>query len=47
MIMEVAKEPVRELDDYGRLLEQGKDRPLLLRVYKPRTGSKLFLAIPR
>jgi serine protease Do len=47
VILEVNTEKVRSLDDYRDAVASGKDRPILLRVYRPRTEGRVFLAIPR
>jgi serine protease Do len=46
VIMEIAREPVENLDDYKHLSNEGKDKPILLRVYSQR-GGRIFMAIPR
>ena len=34
-------------DDYQRLVQEGEDKPILLRVYRARGGGRVFMAIPR
>ena len=45
VILEVARERVRDLDDYRRLIEKDKDRPVLLKVQ--RGEQTPLIAIPR
>jgi serine protease Do len=43
VIQEVNRQPVKSLSDFGRLIEQGRKRPLLLFVN--REGSTIYLVI--
>jgi serine protease Do len=45
VILEVARERVRSLDDYRRLIEKDKDRPVLLKIQ--RGDQTPLIAIPR
>ena len=47
IIIELNTEPVSNLKDYREAAKDGGDRPYLLRVYRPRTEGRIFLAIPR
>jgi len=47
IILEVNTEQVTSLSDYRDAVKTGEDRPYLLRVYRPRTEGRIFLAIPR
>lgn len=47
VILEIAREAVLDLDDYQRLVGKDEDKPILLRVYKPQSGGRIFMAIPR
>ncbi len=47
VIIEVDREEVSDLNDYRELVARNPDKPVLLRVYDPRRGSRRFLAIPR
>ncbi len=47
VIVEIGKEEVRELEDYRSLVGKDKDKPILLRVYKPGGTGLIFMAIPR
>jgi serine protease Do len=47
VILELNTEIVTSLSDYRDAAAQGDDRPYLLRVYRPRTEGRIFLAIPR
>jgi Do/DeqQ family serine protease len=46
VILEVNKVPVSGLEDFEQALGEDKDKPILLRVYKPQ-GGRIFMAIPR
>jgi len=45
VIVEVARERVRSLDDYRRLIEKDKDRPVLLKIQ--RGDQTPLIAVPR
>ena len=45
VILEVARERVRSLDDYRRRIEKDKDRPVLLKIQ--RGDQTPLIAIPR
>jgi Do/DeqQ family serine protease len=47
VILEVNTREVTSLDAYRDALSQGEDRPILLRVYRPASDGRIFLAIPR
>ena len=47
IILELNTEAVSSLDEYRDAAKEGGDRPYLLRVYRPRTEGRIFLAIPR
>jgi len=47
VILEVNTRTVESLGAYRDALEEGKDRPILLRVYRPASDGRIFLAIPR
>ncbi len=47
VILEVNTRQVTSVDAYRDALGQGKDRPILLRVYRPASDGRIFLAIPR
>jgi serine protease Do len=47
VILEVNRRDVTSLDDYREAVSESEDRPVLLRVYRPRVEGRLFLAIPR
>jgi len=47
IILELNTEAVSSLDEYREAAKEGGDRPYLLRVYRPRTEGRIFLAIPR
>jgi serine protease Do len=47
VIIEIDRKRVSGLNDYRELAAQNPDKPVLLRVYDPRRGSRRFLAIPR
>jgi serine protease Do len=46
VIMEIAREPVKDLDDYQELVGKDTSKPILLRVFDQR-GGRIFMAIPR
>jgi len=47
VIIEVDRQRVSGLNDYRELAARNLDKPVLLRVYDPRRGSRRFLAVPR
>jgi Do/DeqQ family serine protease len=47
VILEVNTRDVESLDAYRDALREGEDRPILLRVYRPSTSGRIFMAIPR
>jgi len=47
VILEVNTRQVTSVDAYRDALGQGEDRPILLRVYRPASDGRIFLAIPR
>ncbi|RKZ19425.1 hypothetical protein DRQ50_02115 [bacterium] len=47
VILEVAQREVNSLDEYQDALRQGMDRPVFMRVYKPRQRQSVFVAVPR
>ncbi len=47
VILEVNTREVTSLDAYRDALGEGEDRPILLRVYRPASDGRIFLAIPR
>jgi len=47
IILEVGKESVTSLKEFQRALGKNTDRPVFLRVYKPRQGQSIYIAVPR
>jgi len=47
VIQEVGREPVTSLKDFQKALGENTDRPVFMRVYKPRQQTSIFLAVPR
>ncbi|MFN2371186.1 MAG: PDZ domain-containing protein, partial [Candidatus Krumholzibacteriia bacterium] len=47
VIQEVARRPVTTLDDFQAALKLNDDRPIFLRVFKPRQAQSVFIAVPR
>ena len=47
VIQEVAQSEVRTLGEFQEALQRGTDRPIFLRVYKPRQRQSVFVAVPR
>jgi len=47
VILEINRRDVDELDDYREAVAENGDKPILLRVYRPRGDTRIFLAIPR
>ena len=47
VIQEVAQSEVRTYDDFQEALGVNTDRPVFLRVYKPRQQQSVFIAVPR
>jgi Do/DeqQ family serine protease len=47
VIQEVAQRQVRNLDEFQESLKEGTDRPVFMRVYKPRQRASVFVAVPR
>ena len=47
IILEVGREPVTSLKDFQSALGKNTDRPVFLRVYKPRQQQNIFIAVPR
>jgi serine protease Do len=47
VILEIGNQRVMDLDDYQSLVEQDKDKPILLRIFRPQNGDRIFLAVPR
>ncbi len=47
VIQEINGKNVTSLDDYRRAVERDEDRPIKLRVYRPRNESTVSLFIPR
>jgi serine protease Do len=47
VIQEVGRVPVSSLGEFQRELGKNTDRPVFMRVYKPRTQSSIFIAVPR
>jgi serine protease Do len=46
VIVSVGNQEINDVDSYLQQVDKNKDRPILLRVYKPNTGT-IFMAIPR
>jgi serine protease Do len=47
IIQEVGREPVTTLKEFQKALAQNTDRPIFMRVYKPRRQQSVFIAVPR
>jgi len=47
VILEINKEVVQSLSEFRKQVAEDEDKPVLLRVYKPRAGGRIFMAIPR
>jgi len=47
IILEVGKEPVANLKEFQSALGKNTERPVFLRVYKPRQGQSIYIAVPR
>jgi serine protease Do len=47
VIVEVNGKNVTDLDEYRRAVERDEDRPIKLRVYRPRTEGAITLFVPR
>ncbi len=47
IIQEVGKEPVTTLKGFQKALGKNTDRPVFMRVYKPRQRQSIFIAVPR
>jgi len=47
VILEVGRDKIASFDDFQGALQKNTDRPVFLRVYKPRQGRSVFLAVPR
>ncbi|MFO7609002.1 MAG: DegQ family serine endoprotease [Candidatus Krumholzibacteriia bacterium] len=47
VIQEVARRPVTTLDEFQAALKLNDDRPIFLRVFKPRQAQSVFIAVPR
>ena len=47
IILEVGKEPVATLKEFQSALGKNTERPVFLRVYKPRQGQSIYIAVPR
>ena len=47
IIQEVGREPVTTLNEFQKALDQNTDRPVFMRVYKPRQQQSIFIAVPR
>ena len=47
IIIEVGREPVTTLSGFKAALGKNTDRPVFLRVYKPRQGQNIYIAVPR
>jgi len=47
IIQEVGREPVTTLKGFKEALGKNTDRPVFLRVYKPRQQQSVFIAVPR
>ncbi len=47
IILEVGGEPVTTLAGFKEALGQNTDRPVFMKVYKPRQQQKIFIAVPR
>ena len=47
IIQEVGREPVTTLKEFQKALGENTDRPVFMRVYKPRQRQSIFIAVPR
>ena len=47
VIQEVGRESITSLKDFKEALGKNKDRPVFMRVYKPRQQRSIFMAVPR
>ena len=47
IILEVGKEPVTSLKEFQSALGKNTERPVFLRVFKPRQGQSIYIAVPR
>lgn len=47
VIMEVNRSEVTSLRDYSDAVKRDTDKPVLLRVYRPQTQARIYVAIPR
>ena len=47
IIQEVGREPVATLKEFQEALGKNTDRPVFMRVYKPRLQQSIFVAVPR
>jgi S1-C subfamily serine protease len=47
IIIEVGRETVATLSEFKAALAKDTDRPAFLRVYKPRQGQNIYIAVPR
>lgn len=47
VIQEIGREKVTTLREFQRELGKNTDRPVFMRVYKPRQQSSIFIAVPR
>ena len=47
IILEVGREPVTSLKDFQAALGENTDRPVFLKVFKPRQAQNIFIAVPR
>jgi len=47
IILEVGKEKVTTLKGFQKALGKNTDRPVFLRVYKPRQNQSIYIAVPR
>jgi len=47
IIQEVDRNPVATLNDFQNAVNGNDDRPVFMRVFKPRQGRSVFVAVPR
>ena len=47
VIQEVGREQVTSLKEFKKALGKNKDRPVFMRVYKPRQQRSIYMAVPR
>jgi serine protease Do len=47
IILEVDREPVTTLKEFKEAVARNTDRPVFMRVYKPRAGQRTYIAVPR